>query len=203
MRHQNKLLRKVVFLDRDGVINQDSPDYIKNWSEFKFLPRSIRALRNLTLNNFTIIIITNQSAISRKLLTIKALETIHANMRSIVHAGEGKIKDIFFCPHLPENECDCRKPKPGLIYQAQKAYNIDLKSSWMIGDSVRDIECARNAGCGYTILVKTGNGKTAEKTLTKKNTLPDYVAPDLYEASRYIIDLDAMHHYRRMSVLEF
>ena len=156
-----------------------------------------------TLNGFKTIIITNQSAINRRLLSPEVLETIHANMKSIVRARNGEINGIFFCPHRPEDECDCRKPKPGLIYQAQKAYSIDLKASWMIGDSVRDIECARNAGCGYTILVKTGNGKTAEKKLTKKNVFPDYVAPDLYEATRYIIDIDAMHHYQRMSALEF
>ena len=184
-----KKLDKVVFLDRDGVINLDSSDYIKSWSEFKFIPRSIEAIKELTLKGFNAIVITNQSVINRNMVSGKGLEHIHASMKNEVKSGGGLIKDIFFCPHIPEDNCDCRKPRPGLIFQAQKAYSIDLKDAVMVGDSAKDIECARNAGCGKAILVKTGNGAKAEKTLEKKKICPDYIAQDLYEAVQWIVKI--------------
>lgn len=182
-------LENVVFLDRDGVINLDRSDYIKSWSEFKFIPRSIEAIKELALKEFNVIVITNQSVINRNMVSGKGLEHIHASMKNEVKSGGGLIKDIFFCPHIPEDSCDCRKPKPGLIYQAQKAYSIDLQDAVMVGDSAKDIECARNAGCGTAVLVKTGNGAEAEKTLAEKKIYPDHIAQDLYEAVQWIIDI--------------
>jgi D-glycero-D-manno-heptose 1,7-bisphosphate phosphatase len=181
------LLKKVVFLDRDGTINQDSADYIKGWSEFVFLPRSIEALRDLTAAGFTIIVITNQSAIARKLISPQELEKIHSKMKTAVQSQGGKIGDIFFCPHLPDDGCDCRKPAPGLIYQAQQKHDIDLSTAVMIGDSARDIECAHAAGCGRSILVKTGNIQEAQQIMAEKGLHPDYVAQDLYDAARWMI----------------
>ena len=182
-------LDKVVFLDRDGVINLDSSDYITSWSEFKFIPRSIEAIKALTFKGFNVIVITNQSVINRNMVSGKGLEHIHASMKNEVKSKGGLIKDIFFCPHIPEDNCDCRKPKPGLIFQAQKAYSIDLKDAVMVGDSAKDIECARNAGCGKAVLVKTGNGAKAEKTLSEKKIYPDYIAQDLYEAVQWIVNI--------------
>jgi len=181
------LLKKVVFVDRDGTINQDSADYIKNWSEFSFLPRSIEALRNLTAAGFTIIVITNQSAIPRKLISPAELDSIHLNLKAAVKSGGGKISDIFFCPHMPEDGCDCRKPLPGLIIQAKKKYQIELTDSVMVGDSPKDIACARNAGCGHSILVKTGNYQEAASRLTAANLAADYLASDLYDAAEWIM----------------
>jgi len=189
---KQKLL-KVVFLDRDGVINRDSPDYIKSWSEFAFLPGSLKALKRLTQKGFTIIVITNQSAVNRRIISRKDLDSIHSHMRSAVNADGGKISDIFFCPHTPDDHCSCRKPKPGLIQQAQSRYALDLESAYMVGDSAKDIECAQNAGCGYAILVQTGNGAEAEKILTRKKISPDYVAADLNDAANWIISHDPSH----------
>jgi D-glycero-D-manno-heptose 1,7-bisphosphate phosphatase len=101
-------------LDRDGVINRDSPDYIKSWSEFEFLPGSLMALKLLTLNRFTIIIITNQSVIHRKMVSENGLNFIHEMMKKTVQSKGGEIKDIFYCPHIPEDRCDCRKLQPSL-----------------------------------------------------------------------------------------
>jgi D-glycero-D-manno-heptose 1,7-bisphosphate phosphatase len=115
------------------------------------------------------------------------LESMHARLRQTVQSHGGEIKDIFFCPHRPEDACSCRKPEPGLIYAAQKKYRIDIATTCMIGDSAKDIECARRAGCGYAVLVKTGNGKTAQKLLAQKKIFPDHVARDLYHAAFWII----------------
>ena len=184
---QNKvIMQKVVFLDRDGVINRDSPDYIKSWEEFEFLPGSIEAIKLLNLNGFTTIIITNQSVINRNMVSKEGLEYIHALMKKAVKSGGGDIKDIFYCPHTPEEGCDCRKPEPGLIYRAQKKYQIDLPTSVMVGDSAKDIECARRAGCGLSILVKSDNIANTEKILSGKKIFPDYVALGLYDAAIWI-----------------
>lgn len=182
------LLKKVIFLDRDGVINQDSPDYIKSWEEFEFIPGSLDALQELHLNGFTIIIITNQSAVSRKLLTLEALEDIHTRLRDTVESNGGCITDIFYCPHLPTDGCRCRKPKPGLIQQARNKYQTDLASAVMIGDSAKDIECARNAGCNKAILVRTGNGNKAVNLLEAANIVPDYIAANLQTAVQWILE---------------
>ncbi|MCJ7774579.1 MAG: D-glycero-beta-D-manno-heptose 1,7-bisphosphate 7-phosphatase [Desulfobacterales bacterium] len=178
--------QKVLFVDRDGVINKDSTAYIKSWSEFEFLPRSLEAMRRLRENGFDVILITNQSAINRNYFSKNDLEDIHARMKKVVTQHGGKIKGIFYCPHIPEDQCDCRKPKPGLILQAQQKYQIDVKKTIMVGDSAKDIECARNAGCGGNILVRTGNGKTAEKILAKKGIFPGFIVKDLYEAASLI-----------------
>ena len=188
-------LEKVVFLDRDGVINRDSADYIKNYSEFFFLPGSMEAIRLLALNGFTVFVITNQSVINRKMVSGVELEYIHKMMISTLESCGGRIKDIFFCPHKPEERCSCRKPEPGLIFEAQKTYKIDLGSSVMVGDSAKDIECARNAGCAHNVLVRTGNIDEAEKTLKIKEISPDYTSMDLYQAVQWIIPLfDAPIH---------
>jgi D-glycero-D-manno-heptose 1,7-bisphosphate phosphatase len=135
------LLKKVVFLDRDGTINRDSRDYIKSREEFEFLPGSLKAIEELTANGFTIVVITNQSALPRKLISLEELERIHTMMCKTVQSNKGKLKDIFYCPHMPDDDCDCRKPAPGLILRAQSKYSIDLADAVMVGDSHRDIEC--------------------------------------------------------------
>ena len=182
-----KNFKKVVFLDRDGVINRDSPDYIKSWSEFEFLPGSLEAIQKLTAEGFAIVVITNQSAIGRKLISKKQLEHMHRMMAENVRSHGGRIDDIFYCPHVPADDCNCRKPKPGMIHRAVHTYPIDPASSIMIGDSVRDIACARNAGCGHAILVKTGYGVEAEKRLSREGISADFIADDLYDAVRWII----------------
>lgn len=180
-------MNRVVFLDRDGVINQESPEYIKNRAEFKFIPGSLEAICCLSQEGFDIIIITNQSVIGRKMVTPDGLLQIHAKLRQEVKKGGGCIKDIFYCPHLPQDQCNCRKPKPDLIFQAKEKYNINLGSTIMVGDSTKDIQCAINAGCGTTVLVQTGNGRKALKELAADHIIPDHIALNLEQAASWII----------------
>lgn len=182
--------QKVLFVDRDGVINKDSTDYIKSWSEFEFLPRSLEAICRLSSNGFDVILITNQSVINRHFISENDLEEMHNRMEGVVRDHGGKIKDIFYCPHIPEEQCACRKPKPGLILQAQQKYQIDVSKTIMIGDSAKDIECAINAGCGGSILVHTGNGKEAEVSLVAKGIFPCFIVKDLYEAACLLTNPD-------------
>jgi D-glycero-D-manno-heptose 1,7-bisphosphate phosphatase len=178
---------KVVFLDRDGVINRDSPDYITNLPEFEFLPGSLEGLRRLAETGFTCIVVTNQTAPARGLMATETLAAIHDRMLADVEAAGGRILDIFICPHLPEEGCGCRKPRPGLLLAAQKKYRIDFSSAVMIGDSATDIECARNAGVAATVLVQTGNGEKALKQLSAIGIRPHRVAPDLWAAVDWIV----------------
>jgi len=178
----------VVFLDRDGVINQDRVDYVKSWTEFQFIPGSLDALHQLTHAGYRIIVITNQSAINRNMVSEKTLQQIHDNMARAVTAHGGHIEAIFYCPHAPDDGCSCRKPAPGLIHRAQEKYRIDLPKTCMIGDSLRDIECAQKAGCGRTILVRTGYGTESECLCKEKGISPDYVADDLKHAVEWLLE---------------
>lgn len=182
-----KKVEKVAFLDRDGVINKDSPEYIKHRSEFEFLPGSIDAVKNLNSSGFDVIVITNQSAVHRKMMSQQELDIIHLKMKTAITGKGGTIKDIFYCPRTPEEKCRCRKPKSGMIQDAAQKFGINLKNSVMVGDSIKDIECAKNSGCGYAVLVRTGNGKMAEKYLIEKKIFPDHVADNLYDAADWII----------------
>jgi D-glycero-D-manno-heptose 1,7-bisphosphate phosphatase len=181
------LLKKVVFLDRDGTINRDSPGYIKSLEEFEFLPGSLEAIKALTANGFTIIVITNQSALPRQLISLEELKHIHSRLLQSVRSNGGEIKDIFYCPHMPEDGCDCRKPEPGLILNARRKYTIDLADAVMVGDSYRDIGCGIKAGCGKTVLVKTGIHTNTSERLAEKGIVPDCVAEDLHQAAQWII----------------
>jgi D-glycero-D-manno-heptose 1,7-bisphosphate phosphatase len=187
------LLNKIVFLDRDGVINQDSPDYIKSWDEFTFISRSLEAIRELTSHGFTVFVITNQSIIGRRMVTREELLQIHERMKESIAAAGGSVQDIFFCPHMPDDNCNCRKPKPGLIQQAQGKYQLDLNKATMVGDNAKDILCAQAAGCRHAILVRTGCGDVAQKTLSEKNIAFDYLANDLYDAVEWILKMNQNH----------
>ena len=170
------------------MINQDSPDYIKTSEEFTFIPGSVDAIGRLHQNGFDIIVITNQSVINRKMTTPEQLNDIFSKMKTGIEKGGGRIKDIFFCPHTPEDRCDCRKPLPGLIHQAIRKYDINPAQAVMVGDSAKDILCGRNAGVGTGVLVMTGNGPTARKELDDSgHTPPSFIARDLNDAATWII----------------
>jgi len=181
-------VEKVVFLDRDGVINEDSDAYVKSWDEFHFIPGSLEALRLLRENGYRVIVITNQSAVGRGLITMKNLMNMHIKMRWEIRKAGGNILDVFFCPHRPDEKCDCRKPEPGLIFQAQDEYGMNLPKTVMVGDNSKDVLVGKNAGVGRTILVMTGSGAKAQNELVRKGTPPDYVADDLLDAAKWIID---------------
>ena len=178
---------KVVFLDRDGVINYDCADYVKSWEEYRFLPGSLDALAALTAARYRLIVITNQSIIGRGMVALEVLEDIHRRMVAAIEQAGGRIDDIFFCPHRPDEDCDCRKPRPGMILQAGRRHLIDLTGAIMIGDSAKDILCGRDAGCGATILVRTGCGAAAEKELAAAGIRPTAVAADLLDAAGMIL----------------
>jgi len=140
---------KVVFLDRDGVINKERKDYVKSVKELEIFSDVWMPIKKLKDSGFLLIVITNQSAINRGLTTDKNLKKIHQKIQEYLIKNKTSIDGFYYCPHTPDEECNCRKPKPGMILKAADDFKIDLKSSWFIGDNETDIDAAKNAGCKY------------------------------------------------------
>lgn len=148
---------RAIFLDRDGVICKNRADYVKNWSEFEFLPGAKEGLAALSRLQLPVVLVTNQAAIGKKLMTVADLEEIHQRMMAEIIASGGLISRIYYCPHTSDYNCTCRKPKPGMFLQAARELGVDLPSSYLIGDAATDILAGQQVGC-RTILVLTGRG---------------------------------------------
>ena len=157
--------RAFLLVDRDGVINEDVATSVCREAQFSLIERSVRAIVELSRAGYGIILITNQACIGRGDTTDEIVSKIHKSMIENVVKQGGNIVDIFMCPHTPEDHCDCRKPLPGLIHQARDKYTIDLTKTWFVGDSKRDIDAAKNAGC-IPALVLTGRGQQTQAEVT-------------------------------------
>jgi D-glycero-D-manno-heptose 1,7-bisphosphate phosphatase len=167
---------KILFLDRDGVLNVEGGKHITHPEDLYLLPGAAEAVARLTDCGWQIFVYTNQSGVGRGYMTQKDLEEIHAQLcAKIVEAG-GKITQIYACTHGPEEGCDCRKPKPGLLYQAHAEHGLDLAECYAVGDSARDIAAGHAAGC-KTILVLSGH--TRQYDASFPDPQPDYVLPTL------------------------
>ena len=148
----------LIILDRDGVINEDSDDYIKSPEEWIAIPGSLAAISKLTQHNYQVVVATNQSGIGRKLFTIDALNAIHMKMHTHLAQFGGVVDAIFFCPHTPKDDCSCRKPKPGLYNSISERLRTSLNKVYCVGDKMTDIRAAQSAGA-KPILVRTGKGQ--------------------------------------------
>jgi D-glycero-D-manno-heptose 1,7-bisphosphate phosphatase len=148
---------RAIFLDRDGVICKNRSDHVKSWAEFEFLPGVKESLAVLSGLDLPLIVVTNQAAIGRGLMTVELLEDIHQRMVAGIAAHGGRIDRIIYCPHRPEDGCDCRKPKPGMLLRAAAEMGIDLTLSYLVGDAATDIQAGQQVGC-HNILVLTGRG---------------------------------------------
>lgn len=179
------MTRRLVILDRDGVINHDSVDFIKSPDEWIAIEGSIDAIVRLSAAGFDVAVATNQSGIGRKLLDFPTLEAIHRKMRREVRDAGGDISRIVFCPHHPDDGCDCRKPGTGLFKRLGRELGVPLDGVPMVGDSERDIDAATAVG-GRPILVLTGNGKRTAQALAGKIELPAFA--DLGAAATYLIE---------------
>jgi len=188
---------RAVFLDRDGVINKEV-GHISKPEQFELLPKVGEAIRLLNKNKFKVIVISNQTVIARGEDTIEDIENIHKKMKKEIEKCGAHIDAIYYCPHHPDKgfpgerveykiNCDCRKPKIGLLKKAVKKFNIYLKNSFFIGDKTVDIQTGKNAGC-KTILVKTGYGGNDKKFKVK----PDFICEDLLDAVDLILKMVKM-----------
>src|SRR5688572_16227683 len=135
-----------VFVDRDGVICENREDHVKAWSEFVFVPGSIEAMASMRRAGLRLFVITNQAIVGRGLLSRRALDVIHEHMLDSLGASGAKVEGILVCPHHPDDRCTCRKPEPGLLFEAADTFKVDLRRSFVVGDFVTDIEAGARAG---------------------------------------------------------
>lgn len=147
-----------LFLDRDGVIIENRSQYIRGWEDVEFIPRSLQALKFAASSARKIFIVTNQSAIGRGLITLEEAQDINRRIVSIVERTGGRIDGVFMCPHAPGEGCQCRKPSPGLLKQARKEHEFDMKRSVLVGDAISDLRAGWAVGISELGLVKTGRG---------------------------------------------
>jgi D-glycero-D-manno-heptose 1,7-bisphosphate phosphatase len=167
---------KLVILDRDGTINQDSDDYIKSPEEWQPIPGALESIARLTQAGFRVVVATNQSGIARGLFDTQTLFAIHDKLQRALSQFGGRVDAFFFCPHKPDEGCACRKPAPGMLIEVGRRFNVALEDVYMVGDSRKDIEAAAAAGA-RPVLVLTGNGARtqAQGDLPRGTT----VVPDL------------------------
>lgn len=164
-------LRPAVFLDRDGTIIDDV-DYLTRPDQIRLIPGAAAAIRRLNHAGWIVVVVTNQSAVARGMLTEAGLAEIHARLDELLAAEGARIDGYYYCPHHPEaanaayrRVCECRKPAPGMLLQAAREMRLDLEASVMIGDSLRDLEAGKAAGCKTLMLVRTGHGAAEEQAL--------------------------------------
>ncbi len=185
-------MNKAVFLDRDGVITQEPPHYVHRIDQLKLIPKSAEAIKLLNENGFKVVVVSNQSGLARGYYQEKDVEIYNRAMKKELEKRGAYIDAIYYCPHHSEAkieayriDCDCRKPKSGMLKQAEKDLNLDLKRSFLVGDKISDIEAGYRAGC-KTILVLTGYGSDELKKNANMNIKPNYISKDLYTTSQII-----------------
>jgi len=181
---------KLIILDRDGVINKESRDYIKTPEEWQAIPGSLEAIAKFNKAGYTIVVATNQSGVARGYFTLETLEAIHNKLHNEVTKFDGKIQKIYFCPHGPNDGCNCRKPKTGLCEQIAADLNVDLKTlqPFFVGDSMRDFELANATGCKFFLVTGPyGDGMETLHNLTAAQKSLITVVEDLAAVANHIL----------------
>jgi D-glycero-D-manno-heptose 1,7-bisphosphate phosphatase len=175
-------MQPAIFLDRDGVVIENRPNYVRTWSDVVFYPQAIDALVKIKPSRYKIFLITNQSVVGRGLITQSAALRINDRLiEEILNAG-GRIDGIFMCPHAPQANCSCRKPEPGLILEAAEKHSLELQDSILIGDALSDVLAGQNAGVAQNVLVLTGRGRE-QSLLPLAGQMPDFLIYDsLFDA---------------------
>ena len=177
---------KLIILDRDGVINQDSDAYIKSADEWIPLPGSLEAIAKLNRAGYTVAVATNQSGLSRGYFDLKTLSAMHRKMEALLSEHGGQIDAVFYCPHGPKDGCDCRKPSPGMLHEISNRFRAELKDVFFIGDTISDMKAATAAGA-KPVLVRTGKGEKTELLMDENNFSHISVYNDLMSAVKEIL----------------
>lgn len=175
---------KLIILNRDGVINQDSDELIKSPEEWIAIPGSLKAISRLNRAGYQLVVITNQSGLGRGLFNIKTLNAIHDKMHQQLSELSGHVESILFCPHRAEDNCDCRKPKPGLYIDLQKRLGISLTGVNVVGDSLQDCQAAQEVGAS-PVLVRTGKGEDTISSAIGLDNIP--VFDDLATFTQHLL----------------
>ncbi len=176
----------IIFVDRDGVINENRSDYVKSWDEFRFLPGSKEAIVRLTRAGHRIIVCTNQACIARGIISVETVEDIHRRMLAEITQAGGKIERIYYCSHGKDENCFCRKPRPGMLLRARDELGIDMNDAIFIGDSITDV-CAGVAAGVQAVLVLTGLGRDQLREHSHKANGPFQITMSLKHAADIIL----------------
>lgn len=179
-------IMSTIFLDRDGVINENRPGYVKNWSEFCFLPGSKEAIANLTKAGYRIVVCTNQAGVAKGIIPIDTVEDIHRRMVAEIAEAGGRIERVYYCPHGKDENCSCRKPRPGMLLRARDELGIDMNDAIFIGDSISDMHAALAAGV-HPILVLTGLGIEHLREYCHEAHGPIHIAVSLKHTAEMIL----------------
>ncbi len=178
--------RPAVFLDRDGVLNENRADYVRTWEQVAFLPGVFQAMQRLAASPFVVVVVTNQSAVGRGLMSAETLAAINQGIVREVQQAGGRIDAVYACPHTPADGCACRKPQPGMLLAAAQALHIDLARSYLVGDAVSDMEAGLAVGC-QPVLVRTGRGTKQIARLAVGGLIGTPVVADLVAAVTWIL----------------
>ena len=173
-----------IFLDRDGTINEEV-NFLSHPDELTLIPNAAKAIREMNELGLNVFVISNQSGIARGYLTEDDLQKVNGHLVQLLKIENAFVKKIYYCPHSDEHNCNCRKPKPGMLQQAEQEFHVDLKNSFIIGDRFVDIDAGKNVGA-KTILVRTGYGEKSIQWGNENNQSADYVAQNLYEGFQWI-----------------
>jgi D-glycero-D-manno-heptose 1,7-bisphosphate phosphatase len=170
-------MHPAIFLDRDGVIMENRASYVRKWGDVEIYPQALESLSKASFSPFKFVIITNQSAVGRGIISLDIAKEINERLVERITKSGGRIDGVFMCPHAPKDNCNCRKPEPGLLHQAAEKLSIELNKSFFIGDALSDLLAGQAAGVKQTILVLTGRGK-AQSLLSKPEYLKPYLTYD-------------------------
>lgn len=189
-----------ILLDRDGVINENLASHVTSWHQVRFVAGSLEAIRLLSVAGFPIYVITNQAIVHRGLIEPPQLDAIHEHMLGEIRRHGGEIKAIRYCPHRPDEQCSCRKPRPGMLLQLAEEFRLDYTGAYLIGDARSDIAAGRAVGC-RTIGVLTGRGSAEFLDGRDESCHPDHLVADLLSAARLVINdehlsITSLHHDR-------
>ena len=182
-------MSKLVLIDRDGTINVEKR-YLSSPDQIELLPGASEGIKLLRKIGFKVAVVTNQSAIGRAIIDFEGLKRIHARLNRVLKDENTKVDAIYFCAHLPENGCYCRKPADGMARRAEKEFDAQLSESFVVGDNICDVELGENIGA-KTIMVRTGYGKKVEE---EKSAAPDYIVGNLYDAAELIQKITKENH---------
>lgn len=175
-----------IFLDRDGVINENRADHVKSWAEFRFLPGAVDAVVRLSRAGLRVFVITNQAIVNRGLVPKATVDAVNEAMVRQIRARGGRIEAVAYCPHRPDEGCPCRKPRPGLIEGLAQRHAVDLSGSVVVGDALADVDAAQAAGC-QAILVLTGRGREQLDLARQAGRNGFQVANDLAAATELLL----------------
>jgi D-glycero-D-manno-heptose 1,7-bisphosphate phosphatase len=181
-------MQPAIFLDRDGVIIDNCSQYVRSWEDVVVFDQAISALVKVSSFPYKLVIITNQSAVGRRIIPISTAEEINQRLVGLIEDAGGRIDGVFMCPHAPQDSCNCRKPKPGLLYQASQDLSIDLSRSILIGDAISDLQAGQAAGVQTRILVTTGRGAEQYQLARNIELEPFQVYNTLAEALASIVN---------------